>query len=151
VDKSSFSTLRKDHLKRFHSLSPSAHLLLADYDMIAGMAFPTLPEAIIGNYPHSWNSWTPFTHLASVASSAVLALGSKTSSLYKVSLPFSYQLCYRLIHGMDLDHSKAAVDFASGQREDKGLPAYIMRVQIAHGPWDLPKTESVISDAYIAV
>jgi len=132
-DKNTFSSLRKDNLKRMNSNSPHSQLLLYDYDSITGMAFATSPEYVVGNSPHSWGNWLPGTHAATAPSDLSLSLGLKTTGLYKITLPFAYQLCYRNFFGLDLDHQKSVLDIGRGLKTDKGNPAYLITVSLAHG------------------
>jgi len=132
-DKNTFSEIRKDHLKKINSNSPHSQLLLYDYDNISGMAFPTLPEAVIGNYPHNWNRWLPSTNAAVVPVNLALELGLKNTALYKVAVPFSYQFCYRYFFGLDLDYQKVAVETAKSYRSDRGNAKYLLILSAAHG------------------
>ncbi len=132
-NKNTFSTIRKDVLKRSTSLSHHSSVLLFDYDSINGMAFPALPETILGNYPHSWTNWQPFTNLVAIRSNLVHALNIKHTGLYKVAVPFSYQLSYRYLYGLDLDFTENTLNIIKGHKEDKGNPNYIVCVSVSHG------------------
>ncbi|HDP79279.1 MAG TPA: hypothetical protein ENN21_00385 [Spirochaetes bacterium] len=147
-DKNTFSGLRKDHLKKMHSVAPSSQLLLYDYDAVTGMAFPSVPDAIRGAYPHTWDNWVPYSHAAVIPSSTALALGSKTTALYKASLPLSYQLCFRWFFGLDLDFGNPAMDVARGKREDRGLAKYLVCVSVSHGGGEPVEEFSVNRDLY---
>ena len=131
--KNTFSSIKKDQTRKLNNTFPHSQVLLCDYDHITGMAFPTVPESIIGNYPHSWNSWVPFTQAAVIQSGLCYELGIKTTGLYKACLPFSYQLSYRYLYGVDLDFSKNALDIARGIKTTKGCIKYLICVSVAHG------------------
>lgn len=131
--KNTFSAMRKDQVRRMHSNAPRSQLLLLDYDAITGMAFTTVPESIIGYYPISWDNWIPFTYAVTVPTNLSITLGEKNTSLYKVSVPLSYQLCYRYMYGLDLDYNSFSVETAQGYRTDKGRVRYVMLMSIAHG------------------
>lgn len=131
--KNSFSSLNKSKYKKILHLAPHAQLLLYDYDAITGMALPVSAESVIGSYPHSWNNWMPFTHAVTLPACAALALDAKTTSLYKISLPLSYQILYRYLYGIDLDFSPLAIETASGIRNDRGNPAFLILISVAHG------------------
>ena len=132
-DKNTFSSIKKDHLRKINTQAPHSCLLLYDYSPISGMAFPSYPESIVGNSPVNWNNWLPVTTAAVVQSGPALASGSKTTSLYRSSVPFSYQLCHRHLFGLDLDYGKTALEIASGTREDKGMARYLVTVSLIHG------------------
>lgn len=132
-DKNTFSTLRKDQLKKLHSVGADARLLLYDYDPITGMAFPSVPDTTAGTYPHSWDNWVPYTHVAAVPSSTALALGAKTTGLYKTALPLSYQLCFRWFFGLDIEYGPAALETAKGNRPGRGTANFLACVSVSHG------------------
>jgi hypothetical protein len=131
--KNSFSILNKNRLKRLASFAHHSQLLLLDYDPISGMAFPSTAETVIGNHPHSWNSWIPFTHAVTVPANLAFILGIKTTGLYKVSVPVSYQICYRYLYGLDLDFNKQALEAAAGINTARGNPKFLILVSVAHG------------------
>ncbi len=131
--KNTFSNLHKNNYKRLLSVSHHSQLLLYDYDTITGMAFPSTAEAIIGNQPHNWNSWIPYTHTVTVPANLALALDVKTTGLYKVSLPLSYQISYRYLYGLDLDHSIPAMETAAGIKTAKGNPRFLICIAVSHG------------------
>jgi hypothetical protein len=131
--KNTFSGLNKNHYRKPLSFAPHSQILLFDYDTITGMAFPSTAESVIGNNPHSWNNWLPFTHAVTVPANLALSLDIKTTGLYKVSLPLSYLICYRYLYGLDLDHSTAALETASGIRTDRGNPKYLVLITLSHG------------------
>ena len=132
-EKNTFSELKRDHLRRMHSISPHSHLLLYDYDMITGMAFPTIPEYVVGNYPNTWNSWIPYTNAGVIPAHAAIALGIKNTGLYKIAVPFSYHLCYRIFYGLGLDFNNTALETGKGKRAEKGVSRYLVQLSVAHG------------------
>jgi len=131
--KNTFSNLHKNDYRKLLSVSPRSQLLLYDYDTITGMAFPSTAEAVIGNHPHNWNSWISFTHAVTVPANLALALDVKTTALYKVSLPLSYQISFRYLYGLDLDYSASALETAAGQKTAKGNPKFMILVAVSHG------------------
>jgi hypothetical protein len=131
--KNTFSNLHKNNYRRLLSVSPHSQLLLLDYDTITGMAFPSTAESIIGNQPHSWNNWIPYTHAVTVPANLALSLDVKTTSLYKVSLPLSYQIGYRYLFGLDLDYSATAIETAAGIKTAKGNSRFLICVAVSHG------------------
>ena len=128
--KNTFSDIKKDAMRRLNTSAPHSQVLLCDYDAIAGMAFATSPEYIVGNATHTWNNWMPVTHAACIQTELALALGEKTTSLYKGSFPFSYQLCHRYFYGLDLEYHGTAMDIARGEKTDKGTPHYLITVSL---------------------
>lgn len=131
--KNTFSHVAKNHYRKMLAVAPHAQLLLYDYDTITGMAFPSTAESVIGSHPHTWNTWIPYTHAVMVPAGLALSLDAKTTALYKGSLPFSYQLCYRYLHGLDLDYSRAALEIAGGIKSDRGNPKFLILISVSHG------------------
>lgn len=131
--KNTFSGLNKTRIKKISSAGQGSRVILYDYDPIAGMAFPSTAESVIGTSPHSWNAWLPYTHAVAVPAGLALALDCKSTGLYKASLPLSYQICYRYLYGLDLDFGKQALDIATGTRTDRGNPGFLVLIAAAHG------------------
>ncbi|TFH41046.1 MAG: hypothetical protein E4G96_06330 [Chrysiogenales bacterium] len=131
--KNTFSRLNKTRMKKIASVGPHSRIILYDYDPVTGMAFPSTAESIIGSNPHSWNAWMPYTHAVAVPTVLALALDSKSTGLYKAALPLTYQICYRYLYGLDLDHSKPASDIASGIKTDRGNPKFLVLIAASHG------------------
>ena len=114
--KNTFSSLKKNQIRKMNSNISNSLLLLYDYDNISTMAFPAIPEAIISSYPSYWNNWIPFTNAVTLPADLAIALGDKTTGLYKVSTPFSYQLLFRYFFGLDLDYNNRGMDIARGYK-----------------------------------
>lgn len=136
--KNIFPNLHKNNYRRLLSVSPHSQLLLYDYDAITGMAFPSTAESVIGNQPHSWNNWITYTHAVSIPANLALTLDIKTTGLYKVALPLSYQICYRYLYGLDLDYNTAALETATGIKSVKGNPRYLVFLAVSHGGSEPP-------------
>jgi hypothetical protein len=131
--KNTFSSLNKNRLRRLSSFAPHSQVLLYDYDPITGMAFPSTAESVIGHHPHVWNNWVPYTHAVAVPANLAFNLGLKTTGLYKASVPFSYQLCYRYLYGLDLDFNKHQLEAAGGFNTKKGNPKFLIHISASHG------------------
>jgi hypothetical protein len=131
--KNTFSNLNKNHYRKILSVAPHSQLILFDYDTITGMAFPSTAESVIASHPHSWNNWIPFTHAVTLPANLALSLDVKTTGLYKVSLPVSYQICYRYLYGLDLDYSAMALETAAGIKTGRGSPKYLILIAVSHG------------------
>ncbi len=131
--KSGFSTLKRDHLQRINSGAPHSQVLLYDYDVVPVAALPSQPEAVISNFPTNWGSWMPFTHAVTAPANAVLAMGDKSTGLYKLALPLSYQVCCRYLYGLDLDYSRQSLEIAGGNKPDRGRAKFLIAVSLAFG------------------
>ncbi len=146
--KNTFPSIKKDHLKRLHSIAHHSQILLYDYDNITGMAFPATAESVLGAYPSNWNGWAPYTTAAAVPANCGIALNCRDTGLYKTSIPWSYQLCFRNMFGLDLDYGDIAVDTARGVRFEKGRARYLVLVSVAHGGADLDENFDIDRAAY---
>ncbi len=131
--KNTFSSLNKNRLRKLSSFAPHSQVLLYDYDPITGMAFPSTAESVIGYHPHVWNNWVPYTHAVTVPANLAFNLGLKTTGLYKASVPFSYQLCYRYLYGLDLDFNKQQLETADGFNTARGNPKFLIHISASHG------------------
>jgi hypothetical protein len=140
-EKHTFHGLKKDFTKKLSSLSNSSSLLLIDYDLAGGSAFSPSPESITGNDPHSWSRWSASTNCSVISCNAALALGSKTTSLYRTALPFTYEIFYRIFHGLDLDYSKGAIEAGLGKKPEKFMPSHITYINLS---FDKSKSDSMI-------
>jgi hypothetical protein len=149
--KNTFSSLNKNRLRKLLSIAPHAGIILYDYDPITGMAFPSTAETIIGNHPHNWNNWIPYTHAVAVPANLSMQLDIKTNSLYKISLPLSYQLCFRYLYGLDMDYSPAAVETAAGLKTGKGNPKFLILISVSHGGTEPLKSFDFDSNMYIDI
>jgi len=80
-----------------------------------------------------WFAWKPCTHSVVVPLRLVLATGKRDTSVYKYSLPFSYQLFYRYFNGLDLDFTESALSTAKGFAEKENIPRYVIVASVAFG------------------
>ncbi|HOW81976.1 MAG TPA: hypothetical protein PK573_05405 [Spirochaetota bacterium] len=147
-DRNTFSSIKKDHIKKLNTAFHHSQVLLYDYDHITGMAFPAVPEAVVGSYPMNWNNWVPYTHGASVSTEIVSSLGIKTTGLYKTAVPFSYQLCFRNLYGLDLDQHPLPLEIARGMKPDKGAFKYLLCVSVGHGNSEPPEDPEISREVY---
>lgn len=132
-DKNTFSGLKRDALRKAHSISPHAWLMLCDYDTISGMAYPALAEYVIGNHPQGGTNWISYTNSVLVPAGLALELGVKTTGLYKASVPLSHQFCHRFLMGLDLDYHQLARDVARGAKKDRGIARYLLLISVSLG------------------
>lgn len=130
-DKHTFSTLRKDHLRSLNAHAHQSRLLLLDYDPIPMQSMAVGPDFLVGGSAHSWHHWMGVTHGTSVHAESALHLGEKSRSLYKLGLPFSYQLVFRHLFGHDLQFNDSAVAILTGNKIDKGNPSHILQLGIS--------------------
>jgi hypothetical protein len=148
LDRNTFNSIKKDSVRRIHSNAPHGQILLYDYELISGMAFPVYPEYMVGNSPVNWNAWLPVSSAAAVQTELAMSIGSKSTALYRTSLPFAYQLCHRHLYGLDLDHNKPAMDIAKGIRDDRGHVNYLVAVSLAWGNARPRPHEDISLDVY---
>jgi hypothetical protein len=147
-DKNSFSSIKRDQVKKLNTAFHHSQVLLYDYDHIAGMAFPAVAEAVLGSYPMGWSNWVPYTHGAVVPTEMVSSLGVKTTGLYKTAVPLSYQMCFRYLYGLDLDQHPLPLEIARGLKPEKGAFKYLMCVSIGHGNSEPPEMPEINREIY---
>jgi hypothetical protein len=124
-----FEALKFEQLKRIRRYAPSLMALLYDYNDITQFTDfdPNADERYWGWY------YKPCTYAVVVPSNIVIHMKKRDTTLYKFSLPFSYQLIFRYFNGLDLEFGKAPIEIAKGYRIDKGLPTYLVAVSITYG------------------
>ena len=132
-DKNTFSDLKKDRIRKVFSVSPHSWVMMFDYDIISGMAYPAMAEYVIGDHPQGWSNWIAGSNGVLVPAGLAMELGVKTTGLYKASVPLSHQIAYRFLMGLDLDYHKIAGDVARGIRTDKGLARQLILVSVFAG------------------
>jgi len=147
-EKNLFSSLKKDQIKKLNNNFHHSQILLYDYDHVTGMAFPAVPEAVLGNYPMNWNNWVPFTHGALVPAGLCAALSIKNTGLYKAAVPLSYQFCFRYFYGLDMDHGPLHLDIARGLKLEKGTFKYLLCLNLSHGNSEIPEPGPINREVY---
>jgi hypothetical protein len=123
-----FEEIRFVQLKRIRKWAPSSMILLYDYDDI--MQFSDFLFA--GDLYRGWN-YKPYTFAVVIPTGIVIQTAKRDTTLYKFSLPFSYQLVFRYFNGLDLEFRNTPLEIAKGYARDKGLPAYLVTVSITQG------------------
>lgn len=127
-NKTKFGAMKVKQLRKIFRNSPRSMALLYDYDDITQFANIGLDSSI-----YNWYEWKPCTCSVVVPINTILSLKKKDITLYKFSLPFSYQLFFRYFHGFDLEFQKKPINIAKGYAEEIGLPRYLAVVSIAFG------------------
>lgn len=136
-DKITFSALKIPQLKRINKNAPHSMLLLYDYEDITKFANEIIPNK---DFYWFYYAWTPYTYSVVVPSDIFLLTKQKNTTLYKYSLPFSYQLCFRYFSGLDLEFQEKAIEIAKGYNEKMGAN-YLLVISIAHGRMESPIVE----------
>ena len=76
----------------------------------------------------------PSTNTSALPINTAIHLKSKTDSLEKFSIPFSYQFTFRYLFGMDLEFGDELIKRVLGNVKDKAdLPKYIIPITIKPG------------------
>lgn len=132
--KHTFSSIRMNHLRSINAHAHQARLLLVDYEPVPIQSMAVGPDFLVGGSPHSWHHWMPVTNAAAVPVEAVIQLGEKSRALYKMALPFSYQMVFRHPFGLDLQHNEAALNILTGKKIERGNPSHILQVSAFFTP-----------------
>lgn len=123
-----FEAMEFAQLKRIHKNTPSSMALLFDYEDVTQFA-----HTEIFSERRSWLTWKPSTCTVVVPINNILSVRKKDITLYKFSLPFSYQLFFRYFQGFDLELRKSPIRIAKGYANEKGVPRYLVVISVAFG------------------
>lgn len=136
VNGTRFSAIKMAQLKRIHRNAPSSMVLLYDYNDIT--QFASFKPKLNMREWYGWLVLKPCTCSVVVPTSIVSCNKKKDTTLYKFSLPFSYQLIFRYFQGFDLELRKLPMKIAKGYASERGLPAYLVVVAITYGRAEPP-------------
>ncbi|HUI70107.1 MAG TPA: hypothetical protein VL354_06270 [Spirochaetia bacterium] len=130
--KRTFESFRLPELKKLFRSSPFSHVLFLDYEDITSYS----SNRSVQFPPMEYNPWrggiptTPCTYAALVPTNIVISQHLNDTSIYGFSVPLSYQLVYRYLHGLDLDLSEQALLAARGQPTKKSLSEFLLTFSI---------------------
>lgn len=142
-NRTTFDELKGPQLKTIISNAPHAMVLLYDYADI--VRYPTnrpMPNRPMLFSPYTFDDAGEGLTRVSTTNAVVAPAnfvytnvktgrkGKQLSTLYRSSLPFSHQLCFRYFHGFDLEYSKEAVDVAKGYATRCGWPPAVLVFRI---------------------
>ena len=127
-----FKKMKMQQLRKISRHAPSATVLLYDYNDITDFAamnlLPVSLQKINGLF------WKPCTYAVSVPMKTVLVSKKNDTSLYKFSLPFSYQLLFRYFQSFDLDFRQRPIQIAKGFVASQfGAPKYLVVAALGFG------------------
>jgi hypothetical protein len=120
IGTTSFDAMKQNQLELIDQSVENAMVLLYDYEDISQYA-SLMPSVDTGE----WFPWKPCTHSVVVPLKTVVKINKDDTSLYKFSLPFSYQLFFRYFNGFDLDFTESSLSLAKGFADKKPLPRYV--------------------------
>jgi hypothetical protein len=128
-----FGALKLDQLDRIYESAPHAMVLLYDYKPISEFVLNRgldsgLWAALLGGHAAP-DAGVQLTHAVVVPMSHVRAIQRKDVSLYRYSVPLSYQLLHRYLQGLDLEFHDEAISIAKGQRRD-AAPKYLLHIYV---------------------
>jgi hypothetical protein len=127
-DRTRFGAMKTGQLKRIRKHAPSSMVLLYDYEDITQFADT-------GAFTEGWKGLVlkPCTCSVVVPSNTILSVQKKNTTLYKFSIPFSYQLFFRYLQGFDLEFGEQPKKIAKGYATKLGAPTYLVIVSVAYG------------------
>lgn len=123
-----FGAVKTAQLKRIYKNAPSSMMLLFDYEDITQFI-----ETGIFLERWNWLVLKPCTCSVVVPINTILHVRKKDTTLYKFSIPFSYQLFFRYFQGFDLEFRELPIKIAKGYAAHKGVPTYLVIVSIGFG------------------
>lgn len=121
-------------LQRIYDNAPSARLLLYNYKPMSELA----PTGLDGGNVSSGGSGLlpklPSTYTSVMPANTAIHLKKKDDSIEKFSIPFSYQLAFRYLFGMELEFDKEKVDAALGNaKNEEDIPLYVIPITVKPG------------------
>jgi len=136
-----FNSIKFPQTRRILSNAPHSMTLFYDYEKIP---FSSLDHRLNHLYCDCDLIYpcTAFSYSVIIPSNIIIQIKNTTTSLYKFSYPFSYQLCVRYFNGIDLDFNKKSIDIAKGFIDNIG-PKYLLVVDIAHGNTDFSTKQDI--------
>lgn len=143
----SFKALKKTQLQRLTSNTPHSQLLMYDFEPIVlnqQVVDFTAYEYDLEFIRAPYQNILSFTHTAMLPTNTALEIDKKTTALYQCAVPLSYQIPFRFFLGLDLDFTRKAVDTAKGFFPSKGIPHFLLKIEVVHGSGEQRK--SVIND-----
>jgi hypothetical protein len=131
-----FTAYKTPQLEKINTNSPQSRLLLYDYSPITEFApvfyEPTYYDYNHYQYHHNILKSLPTTYAVTTPINVALALNKKDTTLYKISLPFSYQIAFRYFYSLDLDFNKDILSLVKGYPNEKlGLPTYTVFITVS--------------------
>jgi hypothetical protein len=134
----SFNALKKTQLQRLASNTPHSQLLMYDFEPIVLSQQAVDFQAYEYDFEYEfvrrrYHNKLPYTQTATIPTNTALAIDKKTTALYQCAVPLSYQIPFRFFLGLDLDFTKKAVDTAKGFFPSKGIPHFLLNLQVVHG------------------
>lgn len=127
-----YSAIKNDQLKRLYAHAPTGRLLLYNYNYMSNLA----PTGIDGSTSSSSGILPkiPSTYTSVMPLNTAIHLNSKKDNLEKLTIPFSYQLTFRYLFGMDLEFGENEVNVALGNSQNvENLPRYVVPITIKPG------------------
>lgn len=128
-DSKRFTSVRADQLERILTNASHSYLMLYDYEQIN--QDKNYKDYLISKRS---NNVFPKTFYASlIPIKLALEFAQFNRKIYRFTTPFSYQLIYRYIYGLDLDFSSDLINVAKGnQTEALFPPKYLVTIQVKH-------------------
>lgn len=132
-----FDSIKKNQFQRILTNAPHAQVLLYDHLETKHFSDLGLPKTRIANplIPS-----IPTTKSLSSPMNFVYENDLNDEEIYNVSLPFSYQLCFRYLQGFDLEYDATThlaavqgVEELSKDMSDAGFPEYLMAFSVSLG------------------
>ncbi len=131
--KRTFESFALPQLKKAMRGSASTQVLFYDYEDIT--AYSSNRSVLFP--PMEYSPWrgglpvTPCTYAVVSPVNVVVAQHVNDTSIYRFSLPLSYQVVYRWWHGFDLDTSEQALAAARGMPGRRDPCAYLLAMTVA--------------------
>jgi hypothetical protein len=165
-DTHKLAAIQKKQLTRIHTNLWNARLLIYDREPIISSAFeaghyPWLGplvhaiavdnDELVPTHPLLWPVLLPVMNAGVVPLGPVLATGRYDTSLYKFALPFSYQISFRNLQGLDLEYDAEIVAATKGMSHRYSVPKTVLAVSVRRGPGGPPTPPDINGDSLEAI
>ncbi len=133
---SAFSAVQEQQLVNINASAPRSRLLLYDPSDITefGDNLPAGHSFLDSSRGADRSQRLPWSQAVTVPINLALAVRNFRPSLYKYSLPLSYQICSRYFRGFDLEFGTDVLRRVKGFIEGSGDPRYLLVVGVSASP-----------------
>lgn len=134
-DSGAFDALKWGQLEKIVANASHSQLLLYDFKPITDFAPTGLETSRVASGSNAMIS-LPVTYITTAPIKNTLQLKKNNERLYKLSIPFSYQLVYRYFYGFDLQFEDKLIKAAKGditEQIKETFPNYVVFVTIQQG------------------
>jgi hypothetical protein len=118
-----YDELRWDQLQRIESNAPHAMLLMYDFEDVR------FNEDVSGDEAREVK---PRSRAVVIPIAWARAIEKRNIELYQSCTPLAHQVCYRYLHGLDLEMMKDPAELTTFFSSGDLVPAYLLEIDVVH-------------------